>query len=341
MIRRWALGIFLVIVILTIIYWEVINYGLAQARGQIAIIQGAVPVEEVLADPSFPDSLKTKILLIDAVRSYAIDSLGLTNSQNYTTFYDQQGKTSLWNLSACEPYSLTPKTWSFPFLGSFPYKGFFDLEKAKEERNELKSEGYDTRIRPVGGWSTLGWFSDPILSNMLLRSEGKLANLIIHELTHSTLFVKDDIEFNENLASFIGDQGAHLFLEATYGKGSAELEDYILGQEDSNQLINHMIYATGLLDQLYQSFPENQSDSIKEIHKHILIDEIASSVDTLHFHNNRYYKLFSQANPNNAYFMSFMRYHSSEDSLQFLLNSDYNGNLKMFIDGMRKFHGKD
>ena len=84
---------------------------------------------------------------------------------------------------------------------------------ADKEMELLKEAGYDVGMRTVGGWSTLGWFKDPILSNMLNRSYGDLANLIIHELVHATIFVKDSVEFNENLASFIGDQGAKLFLK--------------------------------------------------------------------------------------------------------------------------------
>src|SRR5690606_16736486 len=133
---------------------------------------------------------------------YAISEIGLEESKNYTSYYDQKGQVILWNLSACESYEFTPKLWSFPFLGSFPYKGYFDLDKAMEEYQLLKELGYDARIRPVNGWSTLGWTKDPILSNMTERSTGAIVELIIHELTHSTLFVKDNIEFNENLASF-------------------------------------------------------------------------------------------------------------------------------------------
>jgi predicted aminopeptidase len=54
---------------------------------------------------------------------------------------------------------------------------------------------------------------------MLERGEGDLANLIIHEMVHATIFVKDSIDFNENLATFIGDRGAEQFLIATHGKG--------------------------------------------------------------------------------------------------------------------------
>jgi predicted aminopeptidase len=32
---------------------------------------------------------------------------------------------------------------------------------------------------------------------MLALSEGELAELIIHELTHSTIYLKDSVNFNE------------------------------------------------------------------------------------------------------------------------------------------------
>ncbi len=338
MFRKIIVAITLVLMVVISIFWEAITYGIGQTRGQIKIIQKSKPIEEVLKNEAFPDSLKQKIKIIQAIRKFAIDSIGLTDSDNYTTFYDQKNKTILWNLSACRPYSFTPKTWNFPFVGSFPYKGFFDLEKAKKEQDKLKQENFDTRIRAVGGWSTLGWFSDPILSNMLNRSEGKLANLIVHELTHSSLFVKDNIEFNENLASFIGERGAIQFLQPKYGKGSLEVEEYMLENADGKQFTNHMIYASSLLDSLYVSFDEFTPDSLKAIQKHLLIDAIVGSLDTVHFHNNRYYDMFKTGRPNNAYFMSFLRYHSAEDSLLAIFRNQYNRDLSLFIAGMKSYH---
>ena len=338
MIKKIILSLLFVFLVIAVFNRDLIIYGLGQARGQIRIIRNSQPIEKILADGSFSDSLKQKIRMINEIRKFAIDSIGLKNSKNYMSFYDQKGITALWNLSACDPYSFTPKTWSFPFLGSFPYKGFFNLEKAKKEMNDLKKENYDTRIRAVGGWSTLGWFADPILSNMLERSEGSLADLITHELTHSTLFIKDNIEFNENLASFIGERGALKFLESKYGKRSYELENYIMQDEDGVRYTQHMLYCTSVLDSLYNSFEETTEDSTKARKKYMLVDEITSSLDTIHFHNDRYYKIFRNGRPNNAYFMSFLRYHSSKDSLALILKDEYGNDLKSLIQGMKSFH---
>ncbi|MFK7953878.1 MAG: aminopeptidase [Ekhidna sp.] len=327
-----------IILLIVIIFHNSIGYGFNQAKGQLSIIWNVQSVEEVVQNPNYPDSLKRKINLINKVREYSFDSIGLLYSENYTSFYDQKGEVLLWNLSASHPFKLEPKTWSFPFLGSFPYKGYFDLEKAKEEYNELKENGYDARIRAVGGWSTLGWFKDPILSNMLERSEGNLTELIIHELTHSTLFVKDNIEFNENLASFIGEQGALLFLRDRFGVDSKELTEYQQSEEDAEIFVNHMLLVTKKLDSLYQSFPSELPDSLKLNAKHLLIDQITSSLDTITFNNKKYNNIFSKSRPNNAYFLSFLRYHSSEDSLDYLLKSRYKNNLPLFIEEMKNYH---
>lgn len=332
------LGIVVAMLLIIILFYDLISYGINQAKGQMKIIWNVQSMEETMLNPSIPDSLKSKINLIQEVRQFAFDSIGLTSSDNYTTFYDQKGETLLWNLSASQPFQLEPKTWSFPFLGSFPYKGYFDFGKAKKEFDQLKSEGFDARIRPVGGWSTLGWLKDPILSNMLERSEGSLAELIIHELTHSALFVKDNIEFNENLASFIGERGAVLFLKHHYGDESIELSAYIQSEEDSKIFTNHMLSVTSKLDSLYSSFSESTSDSIKTFAKHLLIDQITSSLDTIQFHDHRYNEIFQNERPNNAYFLSYLRYHSSEDSLKSILNNQYEGNLNSFIKGMKDYH---
>lgn len=338
MIRKvvWSLAILLLL--LVIFYWELIGYGIRQARGQLSITFNTVPVEEVLADVAVPDSVKEKIRVVQSARTYAFEQLGLTLTDNYTTFYDQKGTVALWNLSASKPYALEPKQWSFPLLGSFPYKGYFDLERAKEEHATLNAAGWDTRIRPVGGWSTLGWTSDPILSNMLDRTEGALVELIIHELTHSTIFVKDRIEFNENLASFIGEQGTLRYLTDTYGARSEPYFDYLMAEEDSRMFRNQMLTGTALLDSMYRTFDANTPDSIMAEKKRSMIRAITQSIDTLHFHNPRYYDVFEEALPNNAFFLSYLRYYSAKDSLEALLNDTYDQDLLAFIKGMKEFH---
>lgn len=335
--KKIWIALIAIFIMVIISFWELISYGIQQAKGQWTVISEAIPVEKVLENETIDAETKRKIKLIQKARTFAFEDLGLKKNENYTSYFDQKGKEILWNISGCKPYEFEAKRWSFPFLGSFPYKGFFNKFKAKQELAKLKQQGYDTKMRPVGGWSTLGWFNDPILSNMLDQSDGRIAELIIHELTHGTIFVKDDIQFNENLASFIGEQGAVLFLKKEYGNHSPEFFEYEMEESDSKQFIRQMLKASQYLKRIYEKY-KNETDSVKEIQKHIAIDEIMSSLDTLHFHNNRYYTIFEKNRPNNAYFMSYLRYHSSEDSLMNILKNKHNGILKEMVSQMKSIY---
>jgi predicted aminopeptidase len=220
--------------------------------------------------------------------------------------------------------------WEFPILGALPYKGFFNKQKAIEERAILENEGYDVSIRNPGGWSTLGWFTDPILSGMLKRDEGDLASLIIHEMVHATIFVKDDTDFNENLASFIGDTASYYFLAAKYGKQSKEFVDYLQDDQDYRTYSRHILRGTKSLDSLYQTMNPAEERERKLEKKRSMILKIMTSSDTLTLFKPRG-KLNPDKLPNNTYFISFHLYQSKQDSFKNDLKNDFNGDLKKYI----------
>lgn len=317
---------------LVIAYWDLVVYGFRQARGQFHIISNARPVGEFLADPAFPDSLKAQLRLIDEVRSFAIDSLGLNDTENYKTMYDQQGKEVMWVVIASQPFKLEPKEWKFPVLGSVPYKGFFKEELALELKTQLQKEGYDVIVRNPGGWSTLGWFTDPILSKMLNRSKGDLANLIIHEMSHATIFVKDSVDFNENLATFIGDRGTERFLIAKYGAQSEEYLSYIGEDADYIKYVDHMLRAGNLLDSLYNTFDESMSLTEKKSRKETMIRDAVQSLDTLTLSTTKKPSArFKDGLPNNAYFLNFRQYQASQDVFFREWEDDFNSDLRAYI----------
>lgn len=331
-VKRVFLVLLLVLVVLTIAYWELVVYGIRQGKGQLNIIYNARPVEEFLADHHFPDSLKQKLILINKVRKFSIDSLGLKDTRNYKTMYDQKGEEIMWVVTASEPFKLKAKEWTFPVVGSVPYKGYFEKELALSLREELHKEGWDVSIRNPGGWSTLGWFTDPILSKMLERNEGDLANLIIHEMSHATIFVKDSIDFNENLATFIGDRGAERFLIAEYGMNSPAYQTYINEDEDYLKFADHMLRGTTKLDSLYNSMNENDPLEKKHSLKTALITEIVQTLDTLSLStDNNPSSRFKTNLPNNAYFMNFRRYQAKQDIFWEEMNNNFKGDLKAYI----------
>ncbi|MBA4053420.1 MAG: aminopeptidase [Marivirga sp.] len=330
--KRIFAGLFITGVIAIIIFWDLVSYAARQGYGQLNIVWNARPVEEFMDDPDFPDSLKSRLRFIDEVRKYAIDSLGLKDTENYKTLYDQKGKEVMWVVMACEPFELKPREWKFPILGAVPYKGFFEEERAIELKSELEKEGLDVIVRNPGGWSTLGWFTDPILSKMLSRSEGDLANLIIHEMSHATIFVKDSIDFNENLATFIGDRGAEKFLIDRYGEGSREYTVYMEEDKDYLKYVDHMLRGARRLDSLYSNMTAQQSVEQKKLLKEEAIRGIVNALDTLSLElTTNPSKRFSNKLPNNAYFMNFRQYQSKQNIFGDEWNEKFNMDLKAYI----------
>jgi predicted aminopeptidase len=336
MLKKIGLVVLLALLVLGIYYRELIAYGIGQGLGQLRIIREARPVEEFMKDPNFPDSLKAKLKLIAQARQYAIDSLGLNDTDNYKTLYDQKGKELMWVVTACEPFRLKEKRWEFPVVGSVPYKGYFDREKAIKEKERLESDNWDVSIRNPGGWSTLGWFTDPILSGMLRRSDGDLASLIIHEMVHATIYVKDSSDFNENLASFIGDRGAEEFLVKTFGDTSRQFKEYGNEDGDYRKVAEHMLRATQKLDSLYQTFAETESVESKKERKRAFIRHIWDAIDTIHFSYGKRTSKRGGKLPNNTYFMSFKTYESKHDYMKDEWVEKFHSDLHRMIKHYKK-----
>jgi predicted aminopeptidase len=314
-----------------------VMYGLRMGKGQMQIIIDARPVTEVLADASIADSVKVKLKLIQEIRAFAFDSIGLKRNENYTTFYDQKGQRLIYVVTACDPFALKPYQWHFPVLGDVPYKGFFDKDKAVLEEKKMKLTGYDTDIGGASGWSTLGWFKDPILSNMLANQEGELAELIIHELTHGTIFVKNNVEYNENLASFIGYKGAIWFLESKYGKDSDELKNYLADRKDEKTLIDFMLRSAHSLDSLYKQFSVNTDIVGKQEAKEKIFHRFAMESKTLPLEmdslfSNRFEHRLNKSG--NTFFMQYMRYEAKQTDFE----GEYEkfGNLRKYMSWLKE-----
>lgn len=326
----------ILVFIAALIFNQLLVYGISQAKGQLKIVMNAVPVTEVLEDTAVADSVKYKLEFIQDVRSYAFDSLGIERNENYTTFYDQKQRPLLWVLSAAEPFELKAYQWTFPVVGKVGYKGFFNWNRALIERSSLKEKGYDTDLSTAGGWSTLGYFKDPVLSQMLRHNEGMLAELIIHELTHGTLYVKSDVTFNENLASFIGEHGAEMYLDHRYGKNSEQLRQYLAERNDHKLFSSLALKYSRKLDSLYKT-----EEKEMERKKRDLIFQFVSEVKRSPFANQRFKTYARKAySSGNAFFLSYVRYDSKLGDFQKELDEKYKGDLRAYLAALKLRYGK-
>jgi predicted aminopeptidase len=321
-VKKIALGILVLLLIICIWQYALVHYALIQLAGQLSLIYHTQPIEEVINDKNFPKEKKEKLLLIADIKQFAFNQLGFNSNENYTTFYDQHNQPLMYVVSACPKYSMQEYEWQFPIAGTFTYKGFFRRDMADEEVEERKKEGLDVYLGTASGWSTLGWLKDPVLSGMLNKSKGELSELIIHELTHSFKYDKNNVTFNENLATFVGQKGALNFISKHYGPTSSEMKEYEALLQDNQLFDERMTRGYYELDSLYKSFNDSTSEVDKSRLKQALIDEIIGSINQLNLRDkNRYNLIVERKNKiNNAWFASFKRYNTLQIELVRSLN---------------------
>jgi predicted aminopeptidase len=180
------------------------------AGGQARLMRARRPIAEVLADPGTPAELRRQLEAVEGARAYA-RAIGLDVDQQYTSYVDWPGDRIVTTVVATRPGEVTPAGFWFPILGRLPYKGFFDPARAEAEAEQLRADGLDVCVVPVPAYSTLGWLEDPVTAPMLRRGEGETVETILHELVHATVYAKDHVDFNETVASFIGQEASVRF----------------------------------------------------------------------------------------------------------------------------------
>jgi hypothetical protein len=170
---------------------------------------------------------------------------------------------------------------------------------------------------------------------MLKRDDGDLASLIIHEMVHATIFVKDDVNFNENLASFVGDTASYYFLASKFGRDSKEFLQYLHDDQDYRKYSRHILKGTQKLDSLYQTMQAEEPIEIKREKKKSMIYQIMNSADTLALFTPRG-KYANGRLPNNTYFMSYHLYQGRQDNFKKELDDDFGGDIKKYIQYLIK-----
>lgn len=174
-------------------------------------------MEEGLKDDTFSSEQRKRLLLVAQVKAFGEKYLGLKKTQNYQKVCLKSRQNPIYIISASPKDRLVRTTWWFPVVGRMPYLGFFDLESAKEKKERPIKKDLGVTLAVADAYSTLGWFKDFVTLNLLEGSTVRLVETILHEMTHTTLYVKGQGEFNEGLANLVGKFGAVLFFQKVYG----------------------------------------------------------------------------------------------------------------------------
>jgi len=266
-----------------------------------------VKIKEVLSSEKHSPETKEKLKLIQRVKAFAELQLKLKPTKNYDTFVELDRPYVTWIVRAAPQYQLSPYEWWFPVVGSVPYKGYFNKSGAKSEASQLSQKGFDTYVRGVTAYSTLGWFDDPVLSTMLQYEPHQLVNLIIHEMVHASVFIEGHVDFNERLATFMGNIGTEIYYSQRTDGG--DIIENIKNENADSRLFSRFI--TKQLQSLRQWYSEKK-DMISQTQKTQRLIQIQEdfSQNVLPQLTEKNYQWFLDANLNNAFLLSLETYQS-------------------------------
>jgi predicted aminopeptidase len=223
-------------------------YGQA-VKGQYQLIAHRQSIENLVRDPGTAVRLRKQLELVQKLRVFASEELKLPVDGHYLKYVDVHRPFVVWNVEAAPEFSMEPKTWWYPLVGSLEYRGYFSEHRATNYAAALRLKGFDVFVGGVEAYSTLGWFKDPVLNTFIFNPEADLAETVFHELGHQRVFARSDTDFNEAFATAVGEEGARRWLRAR-GDTFAQ-EKYLSELKRTRQFVQLTLKTRRQLETLY------------------------------------------------------------------------------------------
>jgi len=286
-------------------------------------------IQSLLESSDIDLETKNFLTLTQEIRDFAFNEIGLTRNKNFTSIIKTPYNFLHYLITICEEDNFNVLNRKYILFGEFPYKAFFEKDDIMKEAEHYKQLGYDVHIRTVNAFSFLGILSDPLYFYMKEYSPYSLASIMIHEQTHATVFIKNNVQFNEEFASFVEQEGALRFIEHKYGKNSKESKDAKIQIKDRKAFNSFFRNLYNDLADIYKTLPTKEE---RLLQKEAIINKYKQNF------KKDYYKYFSsdsfwgfeQRDWNNAMIMGFMHYVEKENVFYELLKKN-NDNLEKTV----------
>ncbi len=235
-----------------------IDYFSHLAGGQFSLLWQREEVAELILSDDVSTELKTRLLLSQQIREFAAKELALPVGNAYTSYSDLKRPYVVWNVYAAPAFSFESYTWCYPFLGCLAYRGFYDEQRAEHEAMRLEAQGYDVKVGGVKAYSTLGIFDDPLLNTFIFQNEVAFVELLIHEISHRKLYIKDDTKFNENFATAVATLAAEEWYRSA--GNDREFESYQQHKIMHKRLVDFILEYKDQLSILYNDQTKTDAD---------------------------------------------------------------------------------
>ncbi|MDG1860720.1 MAG: aminopeptidase [SAR324 cluster bacterium] len=322
-------------------YWQA-------ASGHLEILNRKQDIQELLESAETSAELKRKLKLVESVRTFASENMGLPDNAAYTAYVDLGRPFVTMVVTAALPLELKSQQWCYWFVGCQEYRGYFDEADAEAFALEMKEQKLDVSVGGVSAYSTLGWlnkpwlpnyFSDPVLSTFLLKHDAELIATLIHEMAHQIVYVNNDTSFNESFAVFVEQEGLRQFLDEAEKSKFIESKvektyQWYLSARKDRRLFRQLVNTT--FDKMEILFAKNFSDTEKLQKKQQLFAELRENYEN----RKKEFQVLSYDNwfvkkLNNSHLLGVQRYHSQVEKFA-LLFEEHGQQWRQFFAAVRK-----
>lgn len=301
--------------------------------------------KKMLKDPKVKTEHKEKIIKIEKYKKYFYDYFGKESTDIYSETTILKGKAVTYLVISSPFDKIKAIEECFIFAGCFPYLGFFKESSAKEFAVEQEEDGLITYVRPVYAYSTLGNFEDNILSSFFYYDDTSLAELIFHELFHTIFFAKDEVDLNENLANYFGQE-----MVIDYFKmDEKQQSERRTSKELSSNLSLEVVVQANKLQELYKKLKPKSKEASKVILEGFLETSFKPAVEKkcteLGIPLENCFPL--KRTWNNASLAAFLTYEKSMDKIRSIRDSkglslkDFFGYIEKEYNSYRDSSSKD
>lgn len=306
-----------------------IDYFLEQSIGQISLLTKARDNQVILKDVRISQKDRNKIIKIVQYKDFFYKYWKLPKKGIYTRTTILETKAVGFMVVSSKFNEVKAKDECFPFIGCYPYIGFYKKESALDYMARQENLDYVTWIRPIYAYSTLGYFNDPILSSFFIFDDYELAELVFHELFHTIFFVENELDLNENLANYFGEEVAfEYFKDDTKYTVTRKKLNFSL-----KRLNSLVVKLAKKLDRLYSIQDCTTKDEAQNILSNFLeekfIPQIKNECKKLNLNREQCFPLNKKWN--NASFAAFLTYENMIDKIT-LLRSNLKLSLKDFFE---------
>jgi predicted aminopeptidase len=161
----------------------------------------------------------------------------------------------------------------------------------------------------------------------------QLADLIIHELLHATVFIKGQVQFNEQLAEFVGTRGARLYTADRFGVDSQEYKAIDENAADADAFRGFLQGLIAGLEGVYDDPALDREAKLAEKERIIRAAQERFDAEYGDLFKGENYRGFSKLPVNNAYLDLYRLYHEEDGFLADL----YQRNCENSTAGLRRF----